>query len=185
MTFLSKINDRYQVVAKMDINKLTLQQRNIRMAVRNLLLPASRKEAEEVMKHAKDRNDSFQVECVQEWLDEMKAHPENWHPSKLESSVATVDDSFECEKCHNIFDIEDSVKDSKKGEMHCPDCAKKGQSKMPNANQLAVLKDYATKHGSRWKDKLLSDWTKGKSESPLLQQIRNQFGPEWLASYKG
>ena len=152
MTFLSKINDRYQVVAKMDINKLTLQQRNIRMAVRNLLLPASRKEAEEVMKHAKDRNDSFQVECVQEWLDEMKAHPENWHPSKLESRVA---DGIR-KVCY-----------------------------APNSEQLAALKEYATKHGSRWKDKLLSDWTKGKSESPLLQQIRNKFGPEWLASYKG
>lgn len=37
------------------------------------------------------------------------------------------DDEFECEKCHQVFDVEDSIKDSKKGEMLCLDCA--GKSK--------------------------------------------------------
>lgn len=32
------------------------------------------------------------------------------------------DDTFECEKCHGVFDIDNSIKTSKKGPMLCPAC---------------------------------------------------------------
>ena len=33
------------------------------------------------------------------------------------------DDTFECEKCHGVFDINDSIKTSKKSPMLCPACS--------------------------------------------------------------
>jgi len=34
------------------------------------------------------------------------------------------DDEFECERCHGIFDIEDSIKiGGKHGSLYCPRCS--------------------------------------------------------------
>lgn len=49
--------------------------------------------------------------------------------------------------------------------------------------QLAALKEYAARHGRYWKNKLSSDWVRAR-DTPLLRQIRNQFGPTWLINFK-
>lgn len=53
--------------------------------------------------------------------------------------------------------------------------------------QQGALVSFAVKHGPDWKDKLLTCWLKAGCEGMSsgqwapLQQIRNQFGPAWLA----
>ena len=58
----------------------------------------------------------------------------------------------------------------------------------PTAEQLAALRAYADKHGAQWKRKLKTAWINGSDVSETnggyLRQIRNQFGPIWLASFK-
>ena len=55
----------------------------------------------------------------------------------------------------------------------------------PTVEQVAALREYAAKNGRRWKSRLVSDWTTGRDErQPLLRQVRNQLGPEWLRSYR-
>lgn len=54
-----------------------------------------------------------------------------------------------------------------------------------NAEQLAALKRFAKSHGKGWKHRLKDVWfvrgaERGIPDAPLLRQIRNQFGPEWL-----
>lgn len=46
--------------------------------------------------------------------------------------------------------------------------------------QRAAVVDYARRHGPAWKGDLLLAWSRA-SEPGLLQQVRNQFGPAWLA----
>lgn len=58
----------------------------------------------------------------------------------------------------------------------------------PNAEQLAALWEYANRrHPSEWKDDLLDDWLNGKDATRpnghLLRQVRNHYGPKWLASF--
>lgn len=57
----------------------------------------------------------------------------------------------------------------------------------PNVEQLQALNDYAADHGPEWKTRLRSDWRRGGSRwhgpYALLQQVRNQFGPAWLADF--
>jgi hypothetical protein len=54
--------------------------------------------------------------------------------------------------------------------------------------QRTALKLFSEKNGNGWKEKLNIAWTSGsykgidRSQSALLQQVRNQFGPEWLIS---
>ena len=56
--------------------------------------------------------------------------------------------------------------------------------------QRAAVLSFEQKHGDDWKDKLSSAWTTGKykgmdkEQSASLQQVRNNFGPEWLADLK-
>lgn len=55
--------------------------------------------------------------------------------------------------------------------------------------QRLALDRFREAHGRNWKSKLSSLWSSGKDESypqdgALLRQVRNDFGPEWLASAK-
>ena len=34
------------------------------------------------------------------------------------------------------------------------------------------------------KSKLITSWTRGGNHGPDLQEVRNQFGSSWLASFK-
>lgn len=58
----------------------------------------------------------------------------------------------------------------------------------PSPAQLDALRVYAAMHGRRWKDKLYSDWASGRDacreNGELLRQIRNQFGPLWLDTFR-
>ena len=57
-------------------------------------------------------------------------------------------------------------------------------------DQRAALRAYSEKNGQAWKEKLNVAWTTGSykglhnNQSALLQQVRNQLGPEWLAQLK-
>ena len=57
-------------------------------------------------------------------------------------------------------------------------------SKVLTAEQEKALQDYAAKHGSRWKAKLSLSWQVGGDHGPLLQQVRNTFGPSWLIGFR-
>ena len=57
--------------------------------------------------------------------------------------------------------------------------------------QLTALREYAARHGRTWKSKLNDEWTNGWSaydetryDIGCLQQVRNQFGPGWLVSFR-
>lgn len=54
--------------------------------------------------------------------------------------------------------------------------------------QKNELESYAKWAGKDWKRQLRFDWMKANSKYPgewaFLQQIRNQFGPDWLRHYK-
>lgn len=58
----------------------------------------------------------------------------------------------------------------------------------PNAEQMAALKAWVEFAGTGWRRKLGDAWAtgnyKGFKQAGLLQQIRNQGGPEWLAKAK-
>lgn len=53
------------------------------------------------------------------------------------------------------------------------------QTKELSPDQRQALIDFATKHGIRWKSELSALWMRAAA-GPLLQQVRNQFGPAWL-----
>lgn len=54
----------------------------------------------------------------------------------------------------------------------------------PTREQLQALEDYAVRHGRKWKRRLLDDWRSGADAcAPLLRQLRNRFGPQWLLTY--
>lgn len=48
--------------------------------------------------------------------------------------------------------------------------------------QLAALQQFAAAHGRAWKADLRYDWSAGRSTGPL-QEVRNTFGPSWLATF--
>ena len=56
--------------------------------------------------------------------------------------------------------------------------------------QKEALMAYRESKGAEWKEKLSADWAKAsypgvsKAHAPLLQQVRNQQGPEWLSNLK-
>ena len=52
------------------------------------------------------------------------------------------------------------------------------------AEQVQALQDYAAEHGSQWKGRLLDSWQRGGAHGPLLQQVRNTFGPSWLLGFR-
>lgn len=57
---------------------------------------------------------------------------------------------------------------------------------MPDAAQLAAVCAFRDQNGAEWKERLGAAWCTGKygavpkDQQPYLQQVRNQFGPEWL-----
>jgi hypothetical protein len=53
----------------------------------------------------------------------------------------------------------------------------------PTPEQLAAIVAYAKAHGRHWKRDLNDAWMRA-AEPGLLQQMRNQFGPSWLVSFK-
>lgn len=58
----------------------------------------------------------------------------------------------------------------------------------PSHEQLEALRAFAKKHGRYWKRKLGLLWATGadvaESGGPYLRQLRNIYGPEWLAKFK-
>lgn len=58
----------------------------------------------------------------------------------------------------------------------------------PSAEQLAALQRFANQHGRRWKSELSTAWSTGRDDTlpdgPLLRQVRNGLGPQWLFSMK-
>lgn len=66
---------------------------------------------------------------------------------------------------------------------------KKKAAPVPTPEQLEALRAYALEKGRNWKRKLRADWLHAAAQiggvhSPLLQQIRNDFGPEWLNAFQ-
>ena len=55
----------------------------------------------------------------------------------------------------------------------------------PTTEQLQAVINYARRWGKHWKERLIDEWMDGygygTQDSHLLQQVRNQFGPQWLA----
>lgn len=58
----------------------------------------------------------------------------------------------------------------------------------PTPGQLDALRQYAKENGRCWKARLLDDWLTGRDAKQenggYLRQVRNQFGPRWLESFK-
>ena len=65
-------------------------------------------------------------------------------------------------------------------------------SKELNTDQLAAITSYAAHVGDNWKSTLQADWMRsGPAVSnwramdwAFMQQIRNNFGPSWLATFE-
>ena len=53
----------------------------------------------------------------------------------------------------------------------------------PDPETLQALYEYRARVGADWKTKLLLAWMRA-SEPGLLQRLRNERGPRWLASYE-
>lgn len=56
-------------------------------------------------------------------------------------------------------------------------------TQQPTTEQWEALKAYAAEHGRTWKYQLWQEWQEG-TDSGLLRQVRNQFGPRWLRLVK-
>lgn len=59
----------------------------------------------------------------------------------------------------------------------------------PSPEQLAALERFAARQGRDWKYALNIVWMNGSygnigDDSAYLQQIRNNFGPQWLETYE-
>ena len=63
------------------------------------------------------------------------------------------------------------------------------ERKHPTPEQYLALARFHDKHGRNWKQKLNLAWSNGtdanEPDGALLRQVRNQFGPEWLAKWNG
>ena len=55
------------------------------------------------------------------------------------------------------------------------------QTLTPEQDQ--ALRAFAAEHGRTWKQELRDAWMRG-SDTGALRQIRNTFGPSWLATFK-
>jgi len=62
------------------------------------------------------------------------------------------------------------------------------QTPSPTPEQLAALSAYARKYGNTWKQSLNHAWATGRDahepDGHLLRQLRNTFGPSWLAKFR-
>lgn len=52
-----------------------------------------------------------------------------------------------------------------------------------NPDQREALLQFKERHGRYWKQELNNQWMRAAA-GPLLQQVRNNFGPSWLAKLK-
>lgn len=54
----------------------------------------------------------------------------------------------------------------------------------PTTSQLQAVVNFSRRHGKDWKERLRDRWHYGidfrEIDGALLQQVRNEFGPEWL-----
>jgi len=50
--------------------------------------------------------------------------------------------------------------------------------------QMEALRNYASKNGRSWREKLSSSWMRGGDHGPELQRARNTLGPSWLGKVK-
>lgn len=64
------------------------------------------------------------------------------------------------------------------------------KSPQPTGVQIAALAAYAAEAGPEWKEELALDWMRGgtaiaslQERWHLLQQVRNQLGPQWLGTF--
>jgi hypothetical protein len=57
----------------MDIKALLPHQRQIRMNVRNFLLPATLDESQKELEISLEKGDAFRAACIKEWISECKA----------------------------------------------------------------------------------------------------------------
>jgi hypothetical protein len=65
-------------------------------------------------------------------------------------------------------------------------------SEGPSPGQYAALLEFSERHGRNWKSKLGDAWMSGNyrkygvtmDQAALLQQVRNELGPEWLKDAK-
>jgi len=61
-------------------------------------------------------------------------------------------------------------------------------AQQPSAAQIAALVAFAASYGRNWKSSVNQAWMTGNYHGftayPYLQQVRNQFGPSWLARFK-
>lgn len=73
----------------------------------------------------------------------------------------------------------------RKGRMINGTFVKEADLAQPNAEQMARIKAFASCAGVMWKEVLSSAWSNGTDtnyrDGHLLRQVRNEFGPEWLA----
>lgn len=58
----------------------------------------------------------------------------------------------------------------------------------PTKPQLLAIQAFKARHGRYWKAALSHCWLSGtdahQPDGPLLRQVRNAHGPEWLYSYE-
>ena len=56
----------------------------------------------------------------------------------------------------------------------------------PSPDQLAAVAAYAARHGRTWRAALATAWSTGRDAAEpgghLLRQVRNTYGPAWLAT---
>ncbi len=64
-------------------------------------------------------------------------------------------------------------------EVSAPAQKKRKAPKRPNNEQVAVLIEFAREHSPHWKRELNAGWLRAAYPG-ALQQVRNNFGPEWL-----
>lgn len=61
----------------------------------------------------------------------------------------------------------------------------KTKQRTPTTQQIEALEQFAAIHGRNWKTVLGNAWMNGNyngfEKDWLLQQVRNTFGPSWLA----
>lgn len=68
------------------------------------------------------------------------------------------------------------------GQCNCLWCGRRaGDPECPATLPMReAIRDWAAKHGTRWKSKLTDAWTRGDDLGPELQQVRNVIGPSGL-----
>lgn len=61
-------------------------------------------------------------------------------------------------------------------------------TKTPTTEQLEALNAFRVKYGRKWRNTLVDKWMLGTDDREpnghLLRQLRNQFGPSWLATFQ-